>query len=183
MISNKSANVSKLSKLPKVSKFSKVQIQNDHFYQSSFVHYCSRGMINEVKKYIKLGVNVSLWNEEPIKVASRFGKYEIVELLKSHGASIDVDNNYPIKIAVKNGHAKTVSLLVENGICVQFEDNFLIKNAAINGHFDLFVLLHKMGGNIGCICDVTISKINNNSNKFTEHDNIMYYINANLYKE
>lgn len=155
---------------------------SDSFSQSSFVHYCSRGMIEEVKNYIKCGMDVSFWDNAPIKTATRFGKVEITRLLKENGANIMAGNNEPIKNALKNGHDKIVLLFIEEyGADVQFDNNLLLKNAAILGNFELFATLHRKGADIKSIDRDIISKINNKSTKFTEHDNILYYIEGNTF--
>lgn len=108
-----------------------------------FLNACWYGKLYVVKSYIKRGFDVTIQNDEGLKLASANGNDEVIELLVNAGANVEADNHYPTRIACVNGHLKAVQVLENLGGNVRAQNNYAFVWACYFGHVSMVEYLIK----------------------------------------
>ena len=77
-----------------------------------FIYACRKGQIDQVKYLVKQGADIHANNNEALRLASKYGKYDVVKYLVENGAA---NNDKALRLASKYGHIHIVKYLVEQG--------------------------------------------------------------------
>uniref|UniRef100_A0A6G6AC28 Ankyrin repeat-containing protein n=1 Tax=Borely moumouvirus TaxID=2712067 RepID=A0A6G6AC28_9VIRU len=94
---------------------------------------------------IKLGVNIHVDNDLPLRWAAKNGFYNIVEYLLNNGANCQALDNEALISACENGFFNIVKLLVSNGSNIQARENAAIRAATRQNHFEIVKYLVECG--------------------------------------
>ena len=108
---------------------------------------CENGKVEALKQLIKIGVDITSYNNIAIRCASKAGQTEIVRLLIESGVDVTICINYPIRVASENGHIEVVKLLIKAGAKVKACYDYSIRKASQNGHTEVVKLLIYAGAN------------------------------------
>ena len=94
------------------------------------------------------GINVHMWNDYAIKIASEHGYTAVVKLLLDHGADIHVDEDIPLKQTIHEHRIDTAQLLLERKADVHVKGDMPIVLASQYDDIDMIELLLAYGANI-----------------------------------
>jgi len=142
------------------------------------LQYASRyGYYNIVELVLKNGANVHVNNDDALVWASFYGYYKIVKLLIKYGANIRAIDDNALKYASRYGNYKIVKLLIKNGANIHADHDKALKNAVEEGNYDIINLLIKNGANIYVINDITLSICYRRCNDRSKHKSLFDYYN------
>ena len=99
------------------------------------------GYLKGVKIALKKGADVNIWDNHPLRYASKFGFYDIVKLLLDNGADVNANGNESLIWASENGHADVVQLLLDRGADVNTIGGLSLALAKKGGHNDVVKIL------------------------------------------
>lgn len=127
---------------------------------------CIYGPLDEVKRSVEKGADIHFQEDNALRTAIDYDKFEIVKYLIKHGANVNVLDCLSLKIAVYNNNFKISKYLVDNGSYIK--DN--IFNLAIKvGNIDIINCLKEAAGPrlkcYECIVRVTCLKLCNGWNR------------------
>jgi ankyrin repeat protein/tRNA(His) 5'-end guanylyltransferase len=110
-----------------------------------FLTACRRDNIEIIQLFLNHGVNVSLNDNEPLKLACKVGNVEIVRLLIKHGADVSAGQDKPLRIACYRENVKLAKLLIEHGANVCAKDGEPLRLAYEKNNSELIELLSLNG--------------------------------------
>ena len=87
--------------------------------------------------FIDKGIDLTKNNNIALKLAVKYGKTDIVEILLNNGADINSDDEYPIILALKNHNLEMAKFLIAKGADLTVDDNMPIKLATEYGYTDI----------------------------------------------
>lgn len=83
--------------------------------ETALVNACSSGDLEDVKKLIKMGVDIRVDHNLPVIEASKYGHLKVVEYLVDEGADIRDEEDYALYIAEYFEHHDVVEYLLSKG--------------------------------------------------------------------
>jgi len=99
------------------------------------------GNLECVQLLIDKGADIN----EPLRCEAENGRLPVVMYLVEKGADIKADNNYAIRFAASEGRLSVVIYLAENGADITAEYNYAVRCAAENGHIAVVKFLVEQG--------------------------------------
>jgi ankyrin repeat protein len=99
---------------------------------------CKNGNLELVKLFVKNGIDVSVKNNELIRIACRNGHLNVVKWLYSNGSNIHACQEYGFRWGCYNGSFELVQWIYNNSnVNVNACNGFAIKNACKNNHMNI----------------------------------------------
>jgi len=93
--------------------------------------------VNTWKWMIKQGINIHVYDDLALRVASDAGNLKVVKFLVEKGADIHAYNDLALRHASANGHLDVVKFLVEKGADIHAMNDYALTWASQNGHIDI----------------------------------------------
>lgn len=104
------------------------------------------GNLAKIKEYYSLGAKIS---EFAIKIAAINGHLDILKYFVTIGVDLSLYDNYPLRTASTVGHFNIVKFLIENvNVNIKACNNEAIREASARGHLEIVIYLHKNGADI-----------------------------------
>lgn len=106
-----------------------------------FIEACRHGWLDDIKTYIKQGVDISADDNMALFNAVNCDEPETVKLLIERGADIHADDDFALRHFASNGDNDMVSFLLTNGADIHAQDDYAVRMAAQNEHMDTLALI------------------------------------------
>lgn len=92
-----------------------MSLMDDLSTNEFFIQSVEKGFLPGVKKALKIGANIHVYNDWALRMASYYGYINIVKFLLDSGADVNAMNNCALRWALqndcKNGHLNVIKLL------------------------------------------------------------------------
>jgi ankyrin repeat protein len=137
------------------------EAKKKHFTEQQiedFLRACGRGDLQQVKKWLGLGIDVNVkWGEHGFFAlfdACANGHLNVVKLLLEQGADVNAKNNSgssSLIMACQHGHLHIVKLLLEQGADINalgFDSQTALGAACLNARLDIVRFLIARGADV-----------------------------------
>lgn len=142
------------------------QVAKNEAFRKSFFESAYKGNVEEVREFIKAGIDVNTAREKDgvtaLLVATEPGHSEIINLLLSAGASVDpvrkTDGIAPLLLASFKGYTEIAGILINAGANVDIADTngaTPLYAASQNGYTEIVKLLLNAGADVNRACITT----------------------------
>lgn len=110
--------------------------------------YGATDVVTEILTWV--GIDLSDHSEELIRLAAKFGYYQIVQAFIDAGFSAEFKNNYIFHLAISNQDLNLISTLALAGYDVTFDNNNALRTAVKNDNVSMVQTLLINGADSSC---------------------------------
>lgn len=112
-------------------------LSNEDESKHVFIDACTKGDLVKVKKMVKNGIDVTVYDSAGVRWASEEGHVEMVKYLIYEGVDITCNENFALGLAVERGHLEVAKCLINKGAYIADDHNYAINHALVAARYEM----------------------------------------------